>query len=109
MEHDPAVLLLTDNVPGTATLSWADWGRIAEWVGDLPIALDLLNRSLALSSITPGALLERVPFDYSANVSPVGARSSARIIRRLSQRPRLWHAWKRSHQPYHFILATATA
>jgi hypothetical protein len=58
--RDSAILLLTDNLPGAAALAWADWGRIAEWVGDLPIALDLLNRSLALDSITPRALLERV-------------------------------------------------
>jgi tetratricopeptide (TPR) repeat protein len=58
--RDSAILLLTDNVPGMAALPWADWGRIAEWVGDLPIALDLLNRSLALGSIAPQALLERL-------------------------------------------------
>ena len=58
--RDSAILLLTDNVQGAAALSWADWGRIAEWVGDLPIALDLLNRSLALGSISPRALLERM-------------------------------------------------
>jgi hypothetical protein len=60
LARDSAILLLTDNVPGAAALSWADWGRIAEWVGDLPIALDLLNRSLALGSISPRALVERV-------------------------------------------------
>ena len=53
LDREPAVLLLTEGVPGSGTLSWADWERIAEWVGDLPIALDLLNRSLALQSITP--------------------------------------------------------
>jgi tetratricopeptide (TPR) repeat protein len=57
--RDSAILLLTDNVPGAAALSWTAWARIAEWVGDLPIALDLLNRSLALGSITPLALLKR--------------------------------------------------
>ena len=67
--RDSAILLLTDNVPGAAALSWADWGRIAEWVGDLPIALDLLNRSLALGSISPRALLERV----SLTDEPAGA------------------------------------
>lgn len=56
--RESAILLLTDNVPGAAALSWADWGRIAVWVGDLPIALDLLNRSLALGSISPRSLLE---------------------------------------------------
>ena len=58
--RDSAILLLTDNVPGMAALPWADWGRIAECVGDLPIALDLLNRSLALGSIAPRALLDRL-------------------------------------------------
>jgi hypothetical protein len=51
---------LTHNVPAAAALSWADWGRIAEWVGDLPIALDLLNACLALGSITPSVLVGRV-------------------------------------------------
>jgi tetratricopeptide (TPR) repeat protein len=60
LDRDPAILLLTDNVPGAAALPWADWGRIAEWVGDLPIALDLLNACLALGSITPTSLLQRV-------------------------------------------------
>src|SRR5205823_6573317 len=50
----------TDNVQGAASLSWAEWGRIAEWVGDLPVALDLLNRSMALGAITPRGLLGRV-------------------------------------------------
>jgi tetratricopeptide (TPR) repeat protein len=57
---DSAILLLTDTVSGAATLSWAEWGRIVEWVGDLPLALDLLNRSLALGSISPRDLLNRV-------------------------------------------------
>jgi hypothetical protein len=61
LRRDAAILLLTDDVPAAGALSWADWGQTAEWVGDLPIALDLLNRSLALGSISPRALLERVP------------------------------------------------
>jgi tetratricopeptide (TPR) repeat protein len=60
LDRNPAILLLTDNVAGAAALSWSDWGRIAEWVGDLPIALDLLNPCLALGSITPSTLLARV-------------------------------------------------
>ncbi len=44
LSRDSAVLLLTDNLQDDDALSWEDWGRIAEWVGDLPIALDLLNR-----------------------------------------------------------------
>ena len=41
--RDSAILLLTNEVREWPALSWADWERIAEWVGDLPIALDLLN------------------------------------------------------------------
>jgi hypothetical protein len=60
LELDSAVLLLTDNLQGAAAVSWDDWRRIAEWVGSLPIALDLLNRSLALNSIQPRDLLDRL-------------------------------------------------
>ena len=60
LERDAAILLLTDGVPGAAALAWAEWARIAEWVGDLPVALDLLNRSLALGAIAMRALLGRV-------------------------------------------------
>ena len=69
LERDSAILLLTNALPGAAALSWADWGRIAEWVGDLPLALDLLNRSLALGS-TPRSLLERVHrLDHSSSAT----------------------------------------
>lgn len=62
LERAPAILLLTENVPGAGALSWTDWSQIAEWVGDLPIALDLLNRSLAWNSISPRDLLQRAQF-----------------------------------------------
>ena len=35
----------------------------AKIVGDLPIALDLLNRSLVLSAITPAKLLQQLQLD----------------------------------------------
>jgi tetratricopeptide (TPR) repeat protein len=60
LEPAAAILLLTENVPGAGALSWDEWERIAGWVGNLPIALDLLNRSLALNSISAQALLQRV-------------------------------------------------
>jgi tetratricopeptide (TPR) repeat protein len=56
---EAAILLLTESVAGTGVLPWDEWGRIAAWVGYLPLALDLLNRSLALNSIAPRNLLER--------------------------------------------------
>jgi tetratricopeptide (TPR) repeat protein len=56
--RDAAILLLTEDVPGAGSLSWADWGRIAKWVGDLPVALDILNRSLVLNAINAEDLLK---------------------------------------------------
>jgi hypothetical protein len=38
---------------------WEEWKRISEWVGNLPLVLDLLNKLLALSSISPRSLLQR--------------------------------------------------
>lgn len=55
--RDAAILLLTDGVAESGRLSWADWGCIADWVGDLPLALDLLNRCLAFNSVTAEKLL----------------------------------------------------
>ena len=60
LERDASILLLTENLPGARRLSWSDWGRVANWVGDLPLALDLLNRCLALNSISIEDLLDRV-------------------------------------------------
>jgi tetratricopeptide (TPR) repeat protein len=60
LDRDSAILLLTENLHGAAAIAWADWGRIAGWVGDLPVVLDLLNRSLALSAISPHWLLDRI-------------------------------------------------
>ena len=65
LERDAAVLLLTDNLNATSAIRWDDWARIAEWVGALPIALDLLNRSLALNSTAPRALFARVDAQHA--------------------------------------------
>ncbi|WP_420128350.1 tetratricopeptide repeat protein [Longimicrobium sp.] len=56
---DPAsaVELLTTEVRRDA-LEDADWQHIAEWVGHLPLALEVLNRVLRSGEITPAALLE---------------------------------------------------
>ena len=57
LERDSAILLLRKDVPSPASLSWEDWGRIADWVGNLPVALELLNRALFFDSISPKELL----------------------------------------------------
>lgn len=55
---DPAsaVDLLTTDVQRDA-LADADWKHIAEWVGHLPLALEVLNRLLRSGEMTPAALL----------------------------------------------------
>jgi tetratricopeptide (TPR) repeat protein len=59
LSPEAAVVLLTENVPSAGALSWDEWTRIATWVGHLPLALDLLNRALALNAISPRDLLLR--------------------------------------------------
>src|SRR5260221_9996446 len=66
LSSDAAVLLLTNNVAGSGQLSWSEWVGIAEWVGCLPIALDLLNRCLAVGSLSPSELLTRTSDPLSA-------------------------------------------
>ena len=69
--EDASVLLLTENLRGARRLSWRDWARVANWVGNHPLALDLLNRCLALNSISIEELLNRV-ISASTARSPVG-------------------------------------
>lgn len=56
---DPAaaVELLSTGVQRN-TLEDADWHHIAEWVGHLPLALEVLNRLLRSGEMTPRALLD---------------------------------------------------
>ena len=74
LQRDSAILLLRKDVPSPASLSWEDWGRIAEWVGDLPVALDLLNRALALGSISPRQLLAHATGSSTDSSSGATAR-----------------------------------
>jgi tetratricopeptide (TPR) repeat protein len=53
----PAVDLLMTGAP-REQLAAADWAEIAEWVGRLPLALEVLNRLLRFEEITPRALLD---------------------------------------------------
>jgi hypothetical protein len=53
---EAAVSLLTRDLDRNA-LAEADWRRLAEWVGYLPLALELLNGALSLGGLTPGELL----------------------------------------------------
>ena len=57
LQRPSSVALLTHELSNSGDLDQEDWGDIASWVGDLPLALDLLNRSLALGAMTPHDLL----------------------------------------------------
>jgi tetratricopeptide (TPR) repeat protein len=56
---EAAVLLLTEEFDDVGALEWSEWERIGEWVGYLPLALDLLNLALVLGSIAARDLLAR--------------------------------------------------
>jgi hypothetical protein len=55
---EAAVALLTDAIP-QSNLGAEGWRQIAEWVGHLPLALELLNRALRAGAIEPSELLLR--------------------------------------------------
>jgi tetratricopeptide (TPR) repeat protein len=55
---DSAVTMLTRGVMAPA-LEQQDWERITHWVGQLPLALELLNSALGLGAIAPEELLEK--------------------------------------------------
>jgi hypothetical protein len=58
LEMAAALALLTDEVDASL-LPEDDWRRIAEWVGGLPLALELLNRAMVASAFEPRELLAR--------------------------------------------------
>lgn len=52
----PAVTLLRHDIPQAELISDATWERIATWVGELPLALELLNRVLRYGTLMPSEL-----------------------------------------------------
>ncbi len=58
LEPNAAVALLTQGLEGTRVLQ-ETWLRIADWVGHLPLALELLNRVLLLGGLTVEELVQR--------------------------------------------------
>lgn len=53
-----AVFLLQRDLPVKTILNYSEWLEIAEWVGRLPLALDLLNKSIQGFALTPQELLD---------------------------------------------------
>lgn len=58
-------LLTTGLGAQRSALSEPSWGEIASWVGNLPLALELLNRALR-AGVSPHALIERALADSPA-------------------------------------------
>ncbi len=58
LSPEPAVGLLTRDVPNRVHLREDQWHLISEWVGRLPLALELLSAALR-SGLTPGELLRK--------------------------------------------------
>lgn len=59
LTRNDAVALLTDLLPARGTLSNDEWSELAAWVGDLPLALTLLNAALRAGGLAPKDLLAR--------------------------------------------------
>lgn len=57
LEPEAAVLLLTREV-ARSDLSDAEWREVTQWVGHLPLALELLNRMIAAGAMSARAVLE---------------------------------------------------
>jgi tetratricopeptide (TPR) repeat protein len=60
LSPDAAVALLTREVREARSLEHDVWLHIAEWVGSLPLALELLNAALVTGAIVPAQLLAKV-------------------------------------------------
>jgi tetratricopeptide (TPR) repeat protein len=56
---DAAWLILTADLPRRGELTRAEWNEISEWVGRLPLALEILNRALVNGARPVGEILRR--------------------------------------------------
>ena len=59
LSRNSAVALLTHDLEISEEMGEADWQKICEWVGDLPIALSLLNLLLGMGAVSPQDLVSR--------------------------------------------------
>lgn len=58
LSPDAAVMLLTEGVE-RARLDEAAWRKIADWVGHLPLSLELLNKAMRAGGLEPRELLAK--------------------------------------------------
>ena len=57
---EAAWLILAADLPRRSELTRAEWNEISEWVGSLPLALEILNRALVNGARPVGEILRRV-------------------------------------------------
>jgi tetratricopeptide (TPR) repeat protein len=53
-----SVLLLTQRLESADALTSAQWDELARWVGDMPLALELMHWSLSDGAVSPSDLLQ---------------------------------------------------
>jgi tetratricopeptide (TPR) repeat protein len=63
LNRPAAIDLLTEGPELRRCLSDAQWSEIAAWVGDLPLALEVLNSALHFKAITPHELWAKCKFE----------------------------------------------
>jgi tetratricopeptide (TPR) repeat protein len=59
LDEMSASLLLTNQFPNRTSLSYTEWDEVTDWVGRLPIALEMLNKALRANAIRMADLLVR--------------------------------------------------
>ena len=80
-QRESSVALLTHDLVAPGALGPDEWAAVAAWVGDLPLALDLLNRSLHLG-LAPDRLLARV---RSSSTTPELDRQASTLKTQVSE------------------------
>ena len=59
LHRSASISMLTAGTDQRGALTTDQWSAITEWVGDLPLALEILNRALSFRAISPSELLSR--------------------------------------------------
>ena len=95
LNPEAAIDLLSASVRG---ITREDWAPVAEWVGYLPLALELLNRAMKAGALTPGDLLT-ANHEGNATTKPLDdARLALREVVREDALPGVTQAFLLSYE-----------
>lgn len=75
-----AVAMLTRDYPTQGQVATDGWERVAEWVGHLPLALELLNASLREGVLEAGELVAMVDDDSPVRALDTSAEALAGVV-----------------------------